>query len=140
MSKIENGNTVKVHYTGTFENGEVFDSSVERNEPISFTVGSKQVIPGFENALMGMAIGESKKVTLVPEQAYGNVINEMIQEVDKTLVPPTVKVGEVLTSQTEQGPFNVVVREVNENTVVLDGNHPMAGKTLVFELEVVEIA
>jgi len=139
MSKIENGNTVKVHYTGTFENGEVFDSSVERNEPISFTVGSKQVIPGFENALMGMTIGESKKVTLVPEQAYGNVINEMIQEVDKTLVPPTVKVGEVLTSQTEQGPFNVVVREVNENTVLLDGNHPMAGKTLVFELEVVEI-
>ena len=139
MSKIENGNTVKVHYTGTFENGEVFDSSVERNEPISFTVGSKQVIPGFENALMGMTIGESKKVTLVPEQAYGTVINEMIQEVDKTLVPPTVKVGEVLTSQTEQGQFNVVVREVNENTVLLDGNHPMAGKTLVFELEVVEI-
>jgi FKBP-type peptidyl-prolyl cis-trans isomerase 2 len=139
MSKIENGNTVKVHYTGTFENGEVFDSSVERNEPISFTVGTKQVIPGFENALMGMAIGESKKVTLMPEQAYGNVINEMIQEVDKTLVPPTVKVGEVLTSQTDQGPFNVVVSEVNENTVVLDGNHPMAGKTLVFELEVVEI-
>jgi len=140
MSKIENGNTVKVHYTGTFENGEVFDSSVKRNEPISFTIGTKQVIPGFENALLGMAIGESKKVTLVPEEAYGNVINEMIQEVDKTLVPPTVKVGEVLTSQTEQGQFNVVVREVNENTVLLDGNHPMAGKTLVFELEVVEIA
>lgn len=140
MSKIENGNTVKVHYTGTFESGEVFDSSVERNEPISFTVGSKQVIPGFENALMGMSVGESKKVTLAPEQAYGNVINEMVQEVDKTLVPPTVKVGEMLTSQTEHGPFNVIVKEVNENTVVLDGNHPMAGKTLVFELEVVEIA
>lgn len=139
MSKIENGNTVKVHYTGTFENGEVFDSSVERNEPISFTVGSKQVIPGFENALMGMTIGESKKVTLAPEQAYGNVVNEMIQEIDKALVPPTVKVGEVLTSQTEEGQFNVIVSEVNENTVVLDGNHPMAGKTLVFELEVVEI-
>lgn len=139
MSKIENGNTVKVHYTGTFENGEVFDSSVERNEPISFTVGSKQVIPGFENALMGMTIGESKKVTLAPGQAYGNVVNEMIQEIDKALVPPTVKVGEVLTSQTEEGQFNVIVSEVNENTVVLDGNHPMAGKTLVFELEVVEI-
>lgn len=139
MSKIENGNTVKVHYTGTFENGEVFDSSVERNEPISFTVGSKQVIPGFENALMGMTIGESKKVTLAPEQAYGNVVNEMIQEIDKALVPTTVKVGEVLTSQTEEGQFNVIVSEVNENTVVLDGNHPMAGKTLVFELEVVEI-
>lgn len=140
MSKIENGKTVKVHYTGTFESGEVFDSSVERNEPISFTVGSKQVIPGFENALMGMTVGESKKVTLAPEEAYGNVINEMVQEVDKALVPPTVKVGEMLTSQTEHGPFNVIVKEINESTVVLDGNHPMAGKTLVFELEVVEIA
>ena len=140
MSKVENGNTVKVHYTGTFEDGQVFDSSVERNEPITFTVGGKQVIPGFENAIIGMGIGENKKVTLVPEEAYGNVINEMIQSVPKQFVPDTVAVGEMLTTQTEQGQFNVVVKEVNEETVVLDGNHPMAGKTLVFELEVVEIA
>lgn len=138
MSKVENGNTVKVHYTGTFENGEVFDSSVG-NEPISFTIGAKQVIPGFENALMGMSVGESKKVTLSPEEGYGNIINEMIQEVPKEFVPETVQVGEMLTANTEQGPFNVVVAEVKEDVVVLDGNHPMAGKVLNFELELVEI-
>lgn len=140
MSKVENGNTVKVHYTGTFEDGQVFDSSVQRNEPITFTVGGKQVIPGFENAIIGMAIGESKKVTLAPEEAYGNIITEMVQEVPKQFVPETVTVGEMLTTETEQGPFNVIVKEVKDETVVLDGNHPMAGKTLVFELEVVEIA
>jgi FKBP-type peptidyl-prolyl cis-trans isomerase 2 len=140
MSKVENGNTVKVHYTGTFEDGQVFDSSMERNEPITFTVGGKQVIPGFENAIIGMGIGESKKVTLAPEEAYGNIVNEMIQSVPKQYVPDTVTVGEMLTTQTEQGQFNVVVKEVNEENVILDGNHPMAGKTLVFELEVVEIA
>ena len=140
MSKVENGSTVKVHYTGTFEDGQVFDSSLQRNEPITFTVGGKKVIPGFENAIMGMTIGESKKVTLAPEEAYGNFNAEMVQEVPKQFVPETVTVGEMLTTQTEQGPFNVIVKEVKDETVVLDGNHPMAGKTLVFELEVVEIA
>jgi FKBP-type peptidyl-prolyl cis-trans isomerase 2 len=139
MSKVESGNTVKVHYTGTFENGEVFDSSVG-SEPISFTIGAKQVIPGFENALMGMSVGESKTVTLSPEEGYGNVIAEMIQEVPKEFVPDTVKVGEMLTANTEQGPFNVVVAEVKDDVVILDGNHPMAGKVLNFELELVEIA
>jgi FKBP-type peptidyl-prolyl cis-trans isomerase 2 len=139
MSKVESGNTVKVHYTGTFEDGQVFDSSLERNEPIAFTVGSNQVIPGFENAIMGMTVGESKKVTLTPEEGYGNIIDEMIQEVPKQFVPETVTVGEMLTTQSEQGQFNVVVREVKDETVILDANHPMAGKTLVFELEVVEI-
>lgn len=140
MSKVENGNTVKVHYTGTFEDGQVFDSSLQRNEPITFTVGGKQVIPGFENAIVGMSIGENKKVTLLPEQAYGNIVNEMIQEVPKEFVPETVTVGEMLTTQTEHGQLNVIVKEVNETSVILDGNHPMAGKTLVFDLEVVEIA
>ena len=138
MSKAENGNTVKVHYTGTFENGEVFDTSVG-NDPISFTIGAMQVIPGFENTVVGMAIGETRKVTLSPDQAYGNVINEMIQEVPKQFVPETVQVGERLTTSTEQGPFNVTVVEVKEESVVLDGNHPMAGKTLNFEIELVEI-
>ena len=139
MSKVENGSTVKVHYTGTFEDGQVFDSSVQRNEPITFTVGGKQVIPGFENAIIGMAIGESKTVTLPPNEAYGEIITEMVQEVPKQFVPETVTVGEMLTTETEQGSFNVVVKEVHEEFVILDGNHPMAGKTLVFELEVVEI-
>jgi FKBP-type peptidyl-prolyl cis-trans isomerase 2 len=138
MSKVESGNTVRVHYTGTFENGEIFDSSVG-NEPISFTVGTKQVIPGFENALMGMEVGENKTITLSPEEAYGNVESERIQEVPKEFVPDTVKVGETLTANTEQGPINVVVTEVRDDVVVLDGNHPMAGKVLNFDLELVEI-
>jgi FKBP-type peptidyl-prolyl cis-trans isomerase 2 len=139
MSKVENGNTVKVHYTGKFEDGSVFDSSVN-NEPISFEVGTMQVIPGFENAILGMTVGESKTVTLKPEEAYGYPLEGMVQEVPRALVPADVKAGAQLVSEGEQGTFNVVVKEVKEDTVVLDGNHPLAGKTLVFDLELVEIA
>ncbi len=139
MSKVENGNTVKVHYTGKFEDGSVFDSSVN-NEPISFEVGTMQVIPGFENAILGMTVGESKTVTLKPEEAYGYPLEGMVQEVPRSLVPADVKAGAQLVSEGEQGTFNVVVKEVKEDTVVLDGNHPLAGKTLVFDLELVGIA
>lgn len=139
MSKVESGNTVKVHYTGTFENGEVFDSSVERNEPIGFTVGSNQVIPGFESAVMGMSVGESKTITLQPEEAYGPINEENIQEIPKEMVPEGVQSGQMLTAETPEGPVNVIVKEVRENTVILDGNHPFSGKVLNFEIEVVEI-
>lgn len=139
MSKVESGNTVKVHYTGTFENGEVFDSSVERNEPIGFTVGSNQVIPGFESAVIGMSVGESKTITLQPEEAYGPINEENIQEIPKEMVPEGVQSGQMLTAETPEGPVNVIVKEVRENTVILDGNHPFSGKVLNFEIEVVEI-
>lgn len=139
MSKVENGNTVKVHYTGKFEDGSVFDSSIN-NEPISFQIGSKQVIPGFENALLGMTVGESKTVTLTPEEGYGSTRQEMIQEIQRALVPADVTEGAQLTSTTEQGVYNAVVLEVKDETVLLDFNHPLAGKNLVFELELVEIA
>ena len=139
MSKVESGNTVKVHYTGTFENGEVFDSSVERNEPIGFTVGSNQVIPGFESAVMGMSVGESKTITLQPEEAYGPINEENIQEIPKEMVPEGVQSGQMLTAETPEGPVNVIVKEVKEDTVILDGNHPFSGKVLNFEIEVVEI-
>jgi FKBP-type peptidyl-prolyl cis-trans isomerase SlpA len=139
MSKVESGNTVKVHYTGTFENGEVFDSSVERNEPIGFTVGSNQVILGFESAVIGMSVGESKTITLQPEEAYGPINEENIQEIPKEMVPEGVQSGQMLTAETPEGPVNVIVKEVRENTVILDGNHPFSGKVLNFEIEVVEI-
>lgn len=139
MSKVENGNTVKVHYTGKFEDGSVFDSSIS-NEPISFQIGSKQVIPGFENALLGMTVGESKTVTLTPEEGYGSTRQEMIQEIQRALVPADVTEGAQLTSTTEQGVYNAIVLEVKDETVLLDFNHPLAGKSLVFELELVEIA
>ena len=138
MSKVENGNTVKVHYTGKFEDGSVFDSSIS-NEPISFQIGSKQVIPGFENALLGMTVGESKTVTLTPEEGYGSTRQEMIQEIQRALVPADVTEGAQLTSTTEQGVYNAIVLEVKDETVLLDFNHPLAGKSLVFELELVEI-
>jgi peptidylprolyl isomerase len=139
MSKVESGNTVKVHYTGKFEDGSVFDSSIS-NEPISFQIGSKQVIPGFENALLGMTVGESKTVTLTPEEGYGTTRQEMIQEVQRALVPGDVTEGAQLTSTTDQGVYNAIVLEVKDETVLLDFNHPLAGKSLVFELELVEIA
>lgn len=139
MSKVESGNTVKVHYTGTFENGEVFDSSVDRNEPIEFTVGTKQVIPGFEDAVMGMSVGDKKMVSLQPSEAYGESNPENFQEIPKEFVPEGVQVGQMLTAETPEGPVNVIVTEVNENTVLLDGNHPFAGKVLNFELELVGI-
>jgi FKBP-type peptidyl-prolyl cis-trans isomerase 2 len=138
MSKVESGNTVKVHYTGKFEDGSVFDSSIS-NEPISFQIGSKQVIPGFENALLGMTVGESKTVTLTPEEGYGTTRQEMIQEVQRALVPGDVTEGAQLTSTTDQGVYNAIVLEVKDETVLLDFNHPLAGKNLVFELELVEI-
>jgi FKBP-type peptidyl-prolyl cis-trans isomerase 2 len=139
MSKVESGNTVKVHYTGKFEDGSVFDSSIS-NEPISFQIGSKQVIPGFENALLGMTVGESKTVTLTPEEGYGTTRQEMIQEVQRAFVPGDVTEGAQLTSTTDQGVYNAIVLEVKDETVLLDFNHPLAGKSLVFELELVEIA
>ena len=133
MSKVESGNTVKVHYTGKFEDGSVFDSSIS-NEPISFQIGSKQVIPGFENALLGMTVGESKTVTLTPEEGYGTTRQEMIQEVQRAFVPGDVTEGAQLTSTTDQGVYNAIVLEVKDETVLLDFNHPLAGKSLVFEL------
>ena len=139
MSKVENGNTVKVHYTGKFEDGSVFDSSVN-NEPISIQIGSKQVIPGFENALLGMTIGESKTITLSPEEGYGLPRQEMIQEIQRALVPADVTEGVELTTTTEQGVYNAVVLEIKDETVLLDFNHPLAGKNLVFDLELVEIS
>jgi FKBP-type peptidyl-prolyl cis-trans isomerase 2 len=138
-NKVEIGKTVKVHYTGTFEDGEIFDSSYTREEPIAFVIGQNQVIAGFESAVMEMNVNDVKHITLTPEQAYGEYRENMTQEVSKEFVPETVKVGEILTTQNEHGTFNVTVKEVNEDTVILDANHPMAGKTLNFKLELVEV-
>ena len=139
MSKLENGKVVKVHYTGTLENGDVFDSSVSRNEPIEFTIGGGQVIPGFESVVSEMTLGEKRNITLQPSEAYGEVIPENTQEIPKELAPEGVEVGAMLTAETPQGPVNVTVSEIKENSIVVDGNHPLAGKTLNFEVELVEV-
>ena len=142
MLTVITGSNVKIHYTGTFDDGEVFDSSREA-EPLEFEVGTGQVIPGFDNAVVGMKVGETKKVQLPEEEAYGPYNQEMVFDADPNqfedgLVP---EVGQQFQTEMEDGtPLLLTVKSVENGKVVLDANHPMAGKTLNFDLEVVEVA
>lgn len=136
---IKEGSKVKVHYTGKFENEEVFDSSVDR-EPIEFVVGQGMLIPGFEQGVMGLSVGDKKTVSIEPSSAYGDIREDLIQEVNKTQLPEGVSVGDVLTADTPEGPINVVVKEMTDDKVMVDANHPLAGRKLIFDLEVVEVA
>jgi peptidylprolyl isomerase len=135
---IEKGSKVKVHYTGKLEDNEVFDSSKDK-EPLEFTVGEGQLIPGFENGVMGLNTGDKKTIELVPEEAYGQIREDLINEVPKENLPEGVEVGQSLQAQTEQGPVMVRVVELNETAGKVDANHPLAGKKLIFDLEVVEV-
>ena len=135
---IEKGSNVKVHYTGKLNDNEIFDSSKDK-EPLEFTVGEGQLIPGFENGVMGLNAGDKKTIELEPEQAYGPVREELVNEVPKENLPEGVEVGSTLQAQTEQGPVMVRVVELNETIGKVDANHPLAGKKLIFDLEVVEV-
>ncbi|MBZ0300259.1 MAG: peptidylprolyl isomerase [Anaerolineae bacterium] len=142
MTQAQSGDSVKLHYTGTLTDGTVFDSSDGR-EPLAFTLGQQQVIPGFENAVMGMSPGDTKTVTIPAEQAYGPHREEMLIQVPPSEFPDhiTPKVGDQLQIRQPDGQaFNVVVRDVSEIGVTLDGNHPLAGQDLTFEIELVEVA
>ncbi|HEY9185680.1 MAG TPA: peptidylprolyl isomerase [Salegentibacter sp.] len=142
MSQVKQNDTVKVHYTGKLTDGQVFDSSVERGEPIEFTMGQGQLIPGFEKGLIDMEVNEKKTINIPKEEAYGEPREELIQEVPKSQLPEEIKpeVGMGLVSKTPDGQeMNLVVKEVKDESIVVDGNHPLAGKDLVFDLEVVEI-
>lgn len=142
MSKVKKDDTVKVHYTGKLISGQVFDSSVERGEPLQFTMGQGQLIPGFEKGLLDMQVNEKKTINISKDDAYGDTRDELIQEVPKDQLPDdiTPEVGMGLTSKTQDGQdINLVVKDVKEDTIVVDGNHPLAGKSLIFDLEVVEI-
>jgi len=136
---IENGKVVSVHYVGKFTDGEVFDSS-EGREPLQFEVGSGQLIPGFESAIIGKVVGDKVTANITPEEGYGLVREDLIVSVPLEKMPGDVEVGQALEAQGDNGQSaQVFVKEVNEDTVVIDGNHPLAGKDLVFEIEVVEI-
>lgn len=135
---IENGKKVKVHYTGKHVDGEVFDTS-EGREPLSFTIGEGMMIKGFEDGLMGMETGEKKTVEIGPSEAYGESNPSLVTEVEKSKLPEGTEVGSTLQAMTPQGPVNVTVTELKDETAVVDMNHPLAGKTLVFDLEVVEV-
>ena len=140
MTKIKNGDNVSVHYTGKLEDGSVFDTSLaEGREPLTVTLGQGQLIPGFENGLIDMTTGEMKTIEIEPENAYGDINPQLMSEIPLSQVPEGVKPGDMLQGQNQFGPVNVVVKEVKESTVVLDMNHPLAGKKLIFDLEVVSV-
>jgi FKBP-type peptidyl-prolyl cis-trans isomerase SlpA len=140
MSKIETNSTVTVHYTGKLDDGTVFDSSLtEGREPLTATLGQGQLIPGFESGLIDMTIGETKTIEIDPSNAYGEVNPELVQEVELSRVPEGVAVDHMLQANTPMGLMNFRVVEVKEDIVLLDGNHPLAGKKLIFDLEVVGV-
>ena len=141
-NQAENGNTVSVHYVGTFPDGTEFDSSHARGETMSFTVGSGQLIAGFDQAVNGMTVGETKSITLSPAEAYGDVQEGLTTTVSQTAFPTDYNfvVGQQVMGQNEAGePVVATISEVLDNEVVLDMNHPMAGKTLNFSIELISI-
>ena len=142
MAQAKSGDTVKVHYTGKLEDGTTFDSSVDSN-PLEFTIGGGQIIKGFEEGVVGMAEGDSKKVEIPFAEAYGPHREEMVVEVDKEQFPDhlTPEVGQELELRQEDGQsLIVVITNVTDENVTLDANHPLAGKDLTFDIELVEIA
>ncbi len=135
------GDTVRVHYTGTFADGTQFDSSVGR-DPIQLKLGAGMVIPGFENALVGMAEGDTKSVTLEPMDAYGPHDARLVQKVERDRIPSEidVQVGTGLQTSDENGNvINLMVIGVEDEAVTVDANHPLAGRDLRFDLELVEV-
>lgn len=142
MSLAQQNNTVKVHYTGRLDDGTIFDSS-EGREPLEFKLGEGRVIPGFEQAVLGMSEGESKTVTIPSDQAYGPRRDDRLLKVGHEQFPPEIQptVGQQLQVQQSSGqPMIVVVAEVADKHVILDANHPLSGQDLTFDLQLVEIA
>jgi len=134
------GSMVKVHYTGTLDDGTVFDSSRER-EPLEFTLGEGRVIPGFEAAVKDMEVGQSKTVTIPADEAYGQYRNDLLVPIEKRHLPKGLEpeIGQRLQMQKANGEMSIVtVTEVAEDKITIDANHPLAGKNLTFELELVE--
>ena len=141
MASAQNGNTVKVHYTGTFDDGTVFDSSSDR-EPLEFTLGNHQVIPGFEKAVEGMEPGEQKSVHIDSENAYGPHRDDLVMSVGREKFPTDVapEVGKSVNVKDNTGTqYTMQITGADENSVTLDANHPLAGKSLNFEIQLIEI-
>jgi peptidylprolyl isomerase len=138
---IKQGSKVKVHYTGKYTNDSIFDTSYrDDRSALEFVVGEGQLIKGFEDAVLGMIPGEKKTVQIDPERAYGAINKEMIISVPKNMVPENVEVGQTLGGTLKNGqevPF--MVKEVTDSDILLDANHPLAGETLVFDIEVLEV-
>jgi len=141
MIQAKQGDTVQIHYMGKLQDGTVFDTSRERH-PLQFTIGNGQVIAGFEQAVIGMAIGESKTAKIPMEQAYGPRRDDMVVTMERSQLPPDMnpKVGQRLElTQTNDQTMLVTVTNVTETALTLDANHPLAGKELTFDLQLIAI-
>jgi peptidylprolyl isomerase len=141
MSAAATGDTVRVHYTGTLDDGSEFDSS-SGGAPLEFQLGEGNVIPGFEGAVLGMAVGDSKTVNIEAANAYGPHHPEGVQEIERSAIPEEVAVeigGKLQAMSSDNEPMVLTVVAIGEGTVTLDANHPLAGKDLSFEIELVEI-
>lgn len=137
---IKDGDTVKVHYTGSLDNGTIFDTSKDR-EPLEFTAGKRMLVSGFENAIMGKEVGDTINVTFPADEGYGDSDPDMIFSVPLSELPDdiTAEIGVHLQLNTEEGIMDVVISNLTEDTIELDANHPLAGKALTFEIEIVSI-
>ena len=139
MSKsVRKGDTVEILYTGKLENGEIFDSTEEK-EPFVFVSGSNEIISGMSKAVNGMKVGEKKVVEISPDDAYGEYREELLGKVPQNAIPEGAKVGDPLSDADNEGQV-YWVREITDEHVVIDGNHPLAGKALTFELEVLSVS
>ena len=141
MSVAKNGDKVKVHYTGTLDDGTEFDSS-NGKEPLEFTLGSGQVIPGFDKGIEGMEVSGKKSINIPVEEAYGPRRDELVVSVPRNEMPADLdpQVGMPLQVQSQDGQvLHVMIADVKDDSVTLDGNHPLAGQNLNFELELIEI-
>ena len=141
MSVSKSGDKVKIHYTGKLSDGRVFDTSKDR-QPLEFTLGNGEVIAGFEKGVLGMGVGESKRIEVSPEDAYGKRLTELVINVKKAEFPDdiTPSVGLQLEIKSMDGEVTaVVITEIGDDFVTLDANHPLAGQTLFFDVELVGI-
>jgi len=140
MTTAKQGDTVRIHYTGTLDDGKTFDSS-EGNDPLEFELGARQVIAGFESAVEGMAPGEEKTVSIEPAQAYGEHDANLVQTVARDRFPADAQIdlGTQFQASTQDGPVVVTVVEMNDEEITIDANHMLAGQRLTFALRLVEV-
>lgn len=146
MAQAKAGDTVRVHYEGQLSDGTIFDSSLER-EPIEFILGQDTVIPGFEQAVIGMEVGESKDVSIPPEEGFGEYSEDLVVNIEKTILPPDInpelgmqlEVSPEEASSEEETPRVFTIADIAEDSITLDGNHPLAGAEIAFKIELLEI-
>ena len=146
MAQAKAGDTVRVHYEGQLSDGTIFDYSLER-EPIEFILGQDTVIPGFEQAVIGMEVGESKDVSIPPEEGFGEYSEDLVVNIEKTILPPDInpelgmqlEVSSEEEEEEEETPRVFTIADIAEDSITLDGNHPLAGAEIAFKIELLEI-